>query len=200
MAGKNTAVFGIYSDPLNAEEGVGTLKAAGFRNTDISVLLPENEGTKDFAHEKNSKAPEGAVTGGASGAVLGGALGWLAGIGALAIPGVGPFIAAGPLIALLGGVGVGGAVGGLAGALLGAGIPEYEAKRYEGRIRKGGILLSVHCDDSDWVRRAEKILAETGAEDIAPATEAKADHAAIEDPRPRDSDTVRTANSGIEAE
>ena len=200
MAGRNTAVFGIYSDPSNVEEGVGTLKAAGFRKTDISVLLPENEGTKDFAHEKNSKAPEGAVTGGASGAVLGGALGWLAGIGALAIPGVGPFIAAGPLIALLGGVGVGGAVGGLAGALLGAGIPEYEAKRYEGRIRKGGILLSVHCDDSDWVRRAEKILAETGAEDIAPATEAKADHAAIEDPRPRNSDSVRTADSGIEAE
>lgn len=200
MAGKNTAVFGIYSDPLNAEEGVDTLKVAGFRNTDISVLIPDNEGTKDFAHEKNSKAPEGAVTGGASGAVLGGALGWLAGIGALAIPGVGPFIAAGPIIALLGGVGVGGAVGGLAGALLGAGIPEYEAKRYEGRIRKGCILLSVHCDDSDWVRRAEKILAETGAEDIAPATEAKADHAAVEHPRPRNSGTVRTVDSGIEAE
>lgn len=196
MAGKNTAVFGIYSDPSNAEEGVGTLKAAGFRKTDISVLLPENEGTKDFAHEKNSKAPEGAVTGGASGAVLGGALGWLAGCGVLAIPGVGPFIAAGPVIALLGGVGVGGAVGGLTGALLGAGIPEYEAKRYEGRMRKGGILLSVHCDDSDWVRRAEKILAETGAEDIAPATEAKADHAAIEEPRSRNGDTVRTADSG----
>jgi hypothetical protein len=172
---------------LNAEEGVDTLKVAGFRNTDISLLFPDNEGTKDFAHEKNSKAPEGAVTGGASGAVLGGALGWLAGIGALAIPGVGPFIAAGPIIALLGGVGVGGTVGGLAGALLGAGIPEYEAKRYEGRIRRGGILLSVHCDDSDWVRRAEKILAETGAEEITPATEAKAkaDHAAVEDPRPR---------------
>ncbi len=175
MAGNNTAVFGIYSDPSHADEGVDTLRTAGFRNTDISVLFPDNEGTKDFAHEKNTKAPEGAVTGGASGAVLGDALGWLVGIGVLAIPGLGPFIAAGPIIAMLGGLGVGGTVGGLAGALLGAGIPEYEAKRYEGRVRKGGILLSVHCDDSDWVRRAEKILAETGAEDIASATEAKAD-------------------------
>ncbi len=185
MAGKNTAVFGIYSDPSHADEGVDTLRVAGFRNTDISVLFPDNEGTKDFAHEKNTKAPEGAVTGGASGAVLGGALGWLAGIGALALPGLGPFIVAGPIIAMLGGVGVGGTVGGLAGALLGAGIPEYEARRYEGRIRKGGILLSVHCDNSDWVRRAEKILAETGAEDIAPATEAKADQPAIENLQPR---------------
>ena len=186
MAGKNTAVFGIYSDSLNAKEGVDTLKVAGFRSTDISVLLPDNEGTKDFAHEKNTKAPEGAVTGGASGAVLGGALGWLAGIGALAIPGVGPFIVAGPILALLSGIGLGGTVGGLAGALVGAGIPEYEAKRYEGRIRKGGILLSVHCDDLDWVRRAEKILAATGAEDIAPATEAKADQTAVEELRPRE--------------
>jgi hypothetical protein len=174
MAERYTAVFGIYSDPLDAGAGVDTLKVAGFRNSDISALFPDNPGNKDFAHEKNTKAPEGAVTGGASGAVLGAALGWLAGIGAISIPGVGPFIAAGPIIALLSGVGVGGTVGGLAGALLGAGIPEYEAKRYEGRIRKGGILLSVHCDDPDWVRRAERILAETGAEDIAPATEARA--------------------------
>ncbi len=174
MLERYTAVFGIYSDPLDAGAGVDTLKVAGFRNSDISALFPDNPGTKDFAHEKSTKAPEGAVTGGASGAVLGAALGWLAGIGALTIPGVGPLMAAGPLIALLSGVGVGGTVGGLAGALLGAGIPEYEAKRYEGRIRKGGILLSVHCDDPDWVRRAERILAETGAEDIAPATEARA--------------------------
>jgi len=174
MAERYTAVFGIYSDPLDAGAGVDTLKVAGFRNSDISALFPDNPGNKDFAHEKNTKAPEGAVTGGASGAVLGAALGWLAGIGAISIPGVGPLIAAGPIIALLSGVGVGGTVGGLAGALLGAGIPEYEAKRYEGRIRKGGILLSVHCDDPDWVRRAERILAETGAEDIAPATEARA--------------------------
>src|SRR3954462_3099820 len=152
MAGKNTAVFGIYSDQLNAEDGIDMLKADGFRNTDISVLFPNNEGTKDFGHEKNTKAPEGAVTGGGSGAVIGGALGWLAGIGALAIPGVGPFIAAGPLMGMLGGIGVGSAIGGLTGALIGLGIPEYEARRYEGRIRRGGILLSVHCDDSDWAK------------------------------------------------
>src|SRR5438045_2185707 len=126
MAGKNTAVFGIYRDRQQAEQAVDALRSAGFRNSDISALFPDNEGTKDFAHEKNTKAPEGAVTGGASGAVLGGALGWLAGIGALAIPGVGPFIAAGPIIGMLGGVGVGGAVGGFTGALIGAGIPEYE--------------------------------------------------------------------------
>jgi hypothetical protein len=200
MAGKNTAVFGIYSDQLNAEDGVDALKLAGFRNTDISVLFPDNEGTKDFAHEKNTKAPEGAVTGGASGAVVGGALGWLAGIGALAIPGVGPFIAAGPIIALLGGVGVGGAVGGFTGALIGAGIPEYEAKRYEGRIRKGGILLSVHCDSSDWIRRAEKILQETGAEDIASAAEAKADYEITDRPHLRRGDTVKVADSSLEVE
>jgi hypothetical protein len=199
MAGKNTAVFGIYASQLNAEDGVEMLKVAGFRNTDISVLFPDNEGSKDFAHEKNTKAPEGAVTGGASGALLGGALGWLAGIGALAIPGVGPFIAAGPIIALLGGVGVGGAVGGLTGALIGAGMPEYEAKRYEGRIRKGGILLSVHCDNSDWVKRAEGILEQTGADDIASAAEAKADYAVTDRPHPR-TGKADTTDSGFEVE
>ncbi len=185
MSGKNTAVFGIYPDQLSAEDGVDTLKKAGFRNTDISVLFPDNQGSKDFAHEKNTKAPEGAVTGGASGAVIGGALGWLAGIGALAIPGIGPFIAAGPIMGLLSGIGVGGAVGGLTGALIGAGIPEYEAKRYEGRIRKGGLLLSVHCDNDEWIRRAKKSLAQTGAEDIASTGEAKADYAASDRPRRR---------------
>ena len=142
MAGKNTAVFGIYSNRTGAESGVDALKAAGFSNTDISVLLPENTGTKDFAHEKNTKAPEGASKGAGTGALLGGGLGWLVGIGALAIPGLGPFIAAGPIMAALAGAGVGGAVGGLTGALIGMGIPEYEAKRYEGR--DGGILLSLH--------------------------------------------------------
>jgi len=185
MSGKNTAVFGIYPDQLSAEDGVDSLKLAGFRNTDISVLFPDNQGTKDFAHERNTKAPEGAVTGGASGMVIGGALGWLAGVGALAIPGVGLFIAAGPIMGLLGGIGVGGAVGGLTGALIGAGIPEYEAKRYEGRIRKGGILLSVHCDDSEWIRRAKGILERTGAEDIASTGEAKADYAGVLRPRRR---------------
>src|SRR6266536_3495495 len=158
MAGKNTAVFGIYRSRAVAEEAVDALKAAGYRNTDISVLLPENEGTKDFAHEKSTKAPEGAATGASSGAVVGGTLGWLVGIGALAIPGLGPFIAAGPVMAALAGVGAGGVVGGIAGALIGLGIPEYEAKRYEGRVRGGGILLSVHCDDAEWTKQAKETL------------------------------------------
>src|SRR5678810_559400 len=125
MAGKNTAVFGIYPSYEAVERGVDALRSAGFRNTDISVLFPENEGTKDFAHEKHTKAPEGATTGAGTGAVVGGALGWLAGIGALAIPGLGPFIAAGPIMAALAGAGVGGTVGAVAGALVGMGIPEY---------------------------------------------------------------------------
>src|SRR5215510_2257116 len=149
MAGKNTAVFGIYADQLAVERAVDTLKAAGYRNTDISVLFPQTTGTKDFAHEKHTKAPEGAATGAGSGVVVGGALGWLVGIGALAIPGLGPFIAAGPIMAAL------------AGALVGMGIPEYEAKRYEGRIKRGGILLSVHCDNSEWTKKAKQILEAT---------------------------------------
>src|SRR5256712_8963181 len=134
MAGKNTAVFGIYPNRTSVESAVDALKTAEFRNSDISVLFPDNVGTKDFAHEKNTKAPEGATTGATSGAVLGGALGWLAGVGSLAIPGLGPFIAAGPILGTLAGAGAGGAVGGLIGALVGMGIPEYEAKRYEGRV------------------------------------------------------------------
>lgn len=167
------------------ESGVDALKAAGFRNTDISVLFPENVGSKDFAHEKGTKAPEGTAVGAGSGAVIGGALGWLAGIGALAIPGVGPFIAAGPIMAALAGVGVGGAVGGIAGALVGMGIPEYEAKRYEGRVKEGGILLSVHSDDSEWTKRAKEILERTGAQDISSAGEAGADYAKSDKPMPR---------------
>lgn len=185
MAGKNTSVFGIYPHQASAEAGVDTLKNAGFRNTDISVLFPDNEGTKDLAIEKGSKAPEGATTGGISGGLIGGALGWLAGIGALAIPGLGPFIAAGPIMAALSGVGVGGALGGIIGALTGFGIPEYEAKRFEGRIRKGGILLSVHCDNSDWVKRAKSVLEQTGAEDISAAGESSADFAVSDKPMPR---------------
>jgi hypothetical protein len=182
MAGKNTAVFGIYPNRSHAEEAVDTLRQAGFRNSDVSALLPDNVGTKDFAHEKKSKAPEGTAAGAATGGVLGGALGWLAGIGSLAIPGVGPFIAAGPIMGALAGVGAGGAVGGMIGALVGMGMPEYEAKRYEGRVRAGGILLSVHCDNSDWVTRAKKILEETGAEEIASSGEASADFAKSEKP------------------
>jgi ActD protein len=177
MAGKNTAVFGIYPHQASVENGVDALKAAGFSNDDISVLFPQNEGTKDFAHEKSTKAPEGASTGAGTGALLGGGLGWLAGIGALAIPGVGPFIAAGPIMAALAGAGVGGAVGGLTGALVGMGIPEYEAKRYEGRVKDGGILLSVHSDRSDETKRAKEILERTGAQDISSTGEASGEKA-----------------------
>src|SRR6266702_7837739 len=181
----NTAVYGIYTDRFSTENAVAALREAGFRNTDISVLFPENEGTKDFAHEKNTKAPEGAATGASSGAVIGGTLGWLVGIGALAIPGLGPFIAAGPLLAALAGVGAGGVVGGITGALIGMGIPEYEAKRFEGRIKSGGILLSVHSDNSDWTKRAKSILENTGAQDISSSGEAKADYAKSDKPMPR---------------
>jgi hypothetical protein len=185
MAGKNTAAFGIYKTQAGAEQAVDTLKQAGFRNTDISALLPENEGTKDFAHEKSTKAPEGAATGAGTGAVVGGTLGWLAGIGALAIPGVGPLIAAGPIVAALAGAGVGGTVGGLTGALVGMGIPEYEAKRYEGRVKGGGILLSVHCDSSDWTKKAKEILERTGAEDVSSTGEASADFSKSDKPMQR---------------
>ena len=185
MAGKNTAVFGIYRDRTSVENAVDVLRQEDFRNTDISVLFPENQGTKDFAHEKNTKAPEGAATGAGSGAVIGGTLGWLTGIGALAIPGVGPFIAAGPIVAALAGVGVGGAIGGITGALIGLGIPEYEAKRYEGRIKEGGILLSVHCDDSNWTKRAKEILQRTGAQDVSSSGEANADFQKTDKPMPR---------------
>jgi len=175
MAGKNTAVFGIYRSRVSVENAVDRLRQENFRNTDISVLFPENEGTKDFAHVKNTKAPEGTAAGATSGAVIGGGLGWLAGIGALAIPGVGPLIAAGPIVAALAGAGAGGVVGGITGALVGMGIPEFEAKRYEGRVKEGGLLLSVHCDDSKWVKKAKEILEETGAEDVSSTGETKGD-------------------------
>src|SRR5712692_11617172 len=172
MAGKNTAVFGIYTDRSSVNRAVEALKAAGFSNSDVSALFPENKGTKDFAHEKNTKAPEGATTGAGTGALLGGGLGWLAGIGALAIPGLGPFIAAGPIMAALAGAGVGGAIGGVTGALIGMGIPEFEAKRYEGRIKEGGILLSVHSNTSDQIKVAKDVLKQTGAQDISSTGEA----------------------------
>src|SRR5436853_1862280 len=185
MAGKNTAVFGIYRTRAGAEQGVDALIQNGFRNEDISVLLPENVGTKDFVHKKNTKAPEGATAGAGTGAVVGGTLGLLAGIGVLAIPGLGPFIAAGPIVGALAGAGTGGAVGGIIGALVGMGIPEYEAKRYEGMIQEGLILLSVHCDNSDWVKRAKEIMERTGAQDIASSGEASADYAETKKPRVR---------------
>lgn len=176
MSGKNTSVFGIFPNDIELERAIEKLRIAGFRSTDISILLPDNPGVREFAHQKGSKAPEGATAGAGSGAIIGGALGWLAGVGALAIPGLGPFIAAGPIMGLLGGMGIGGAVGGLTGSLIGLGIPEYEAKRYEGRIRTGGLLVSVHCDNSDWADTAKTILVQTGGEDVASAAEAKADY------------------------
>ena len=158
---KNIAVFGIYRTRESVEQAVDALRSADFRNTDISVLFSENVGTKDFAHEKHTKAPEGTSAGAGTGAVIGGALGWLTGIGA------------------------GSVIGGIAGALVGMGIPEYEAKRYEGRVKEGGILLSVHCDDSDWKKRAMEILRQTGANDIGSEGESKADFASSEKPKPR---------------
>src|ERR1700722_17882533 len=185
MAGKNTAVFGIYSTQAGVASAADTLQAAGFRYTDVSVLFPENEGTKAFAHEKGTKAPEGIAAGAGTGAVVGGGLGWLIGIGALAIPGLGPFIAAGPIMAALAGVGVGGAIGGITGALIGMGIPEYEAKRYEGLVKDGGILLSVHSDNSEWTKRAKEILERTGAQDISSSGEASADFSKTDKPMQR---------------
>jgi len=175
MSAKKTAVFGLYQTGKQAERAVDDLLADHFSNDAISVLLPDNKGTKDFAHDKSTKAPEGTTVGVTTGGVIGGALGLLAGIGALAIPGIGPFIAAGPIMGALAGLGVGGAVGGLIGALVGMGIPEYEAKRYEGHIKAGGVLLSVHCDTAQEVTRAKDLLKHTGAQDISSAGEAKAD-------------------------
>ena len=171
MEDKKISVFGIYPSLTQAERGVDALVHGRFSHDDISVLAPDQQGTKDFAHEKHTKAPEGATTGAAAGGALGGTLGLLAGVGALAIPGLGPFIAAGPIMGALAGLGVGGAVGGLVGALVGMGVPEYEAKRYEGRVKDGGVLLSVHCATADEVTRAKKILEQTSAEDISSSGE-----------------------------
>ena len=189
MAGKNTSAYGIYPNRVTLEAGVQELRDAEFRNEDISVLLPANMGTKDLSATKESKAPEGIAGGASTGAVVGGVLGWLAGIGAITIPGIGPFLAAGPIMAALAGLGVGGAAGGMVGGLIGLGIPEYEAKRYEGRIRNGGILVSVHCDNSEWTSRAKEILERTGAEDVSSSGEARADFDEHRKPRPR-SDVV----------
>jgi hypothetical protein len=171
MAGKNTAVFGIYNTVAQAELAVDRLLASGVTQNDVSVLLPDNESTRQFAHEKNTKAPEGTTTGAVAGGAIGGTIGLLAGIGSLSIPGLGPFIAAGPIMAALAGLGAGGAVGGLIGALSGMGIPEYEAKRYEGRVKDGGVLLSVHADSSEEVTTLKNLLKATGAEDVASAGE-----------------------------
>lgn len=191
MAGRNASVYGIYPDQGTARDAVKALKTAGFRTTDISVLLPENVGSKDFAHEKHTKAPEGAAAGGGTGAIIGAALGWLAATGSLMIPGLEGFAAAGPVIGTMGGLGAGAMLGGITGALFGMGVPEYEAKRYAGRIRRGGILLSVHCDDHHWTGPARSIMKKTGAMDIGVRSEARADHSASDKPVKRvDADHV----------
>ncbi len=179
------AVFCLARTEAQAISIVDQLKAAGFSPNDISVLLPDKTGTRDFAYEQHTKAPEGAATGAGTGGVLGGALGWLVGIGALAIPGLGPFIAAGPIMAALSGAAAGAALGGVTGALVGLGIPEYEAKRYEGRIRSGAALLSVHCGDRVGVARAKEMLLHTGAEDISTGEEGS-----VPAERRRDSDRL----------
>jgi hypothetical protein len=186
---KNKSVLGIYSSRIGVENAISVLKDSGFAYTDLSVLLSENLGSKELATEKGTKAPEGATAGAGSGAVVGGMLGWLVGIGALAIPGLGPFVVAGPIMGTLAGAGVGGAVGGITGALVGLGIPEYEAKRYEGRLQKGGILVSVHCDTSAQIKRAKEIMERTGAEDISSAGEASTDR--------KSSDTPSTKKVGV---
>ncbi len=182
---KNIAVYGIYPSRQDAGEGVEALRSAGYRDEDISVLVPENVGTKDLSVEKHTKAPEAAVAGAAAGGVVGGALAWLASAGLIAIPGIGPALAAGPIVALLTGVGAVGVAGGVVGALVGSGMPEYEAKRYEGRLHTGGVLVSVHCDNSQWARRAKDLLSRTGAEDISSAGEADADFAIGDKPSRR---------------
>jgi hypothetical protein len=166
------AIFCIATSEAQAESIVNQLKDSGFSFNDISVLFPDKEGTKHFGHEHHTKAPEGAAAGAGTGGIVGGTLGWLAGIGVLAIPGLGPFMAAGPIMAALSGAAVGAALGGVTGALVGMGIPEYEAKRYEGRIKKGNILISVHAEDNEEARCAREIFERTGAEDIATAGEA----------------------------
>jgi hypothetical protein len=181
----NTSVYGIFNSRAALEPALQSLQRAGFRPQDISVLLPENLGNKDLVTSRETKSPEGAAAGGVTGGVVGGALGWLAGVGALAIPGLGPFIAAGPIMAALAGIGAGATIGGVAGGLVGLGMPEFEAKRYEGRVKSGGILMSVHCDDAHWCDRAEQILRESGAADITRSSEASADYDKTDKPHAR---------------
>ncbi len=169
---KNTSVIGIYEDRTNVSNAIDVLHKAGYRATDISVLSSDNQGSKDFAHEKRTKALEGAAAGAAAGAVVGAAVAWFVAMQAVPIAGVGPLIAGGPVLAALAGAGAGGALGWISGWLAGLSVPEYVAKRYAGRVRRGGILLSVHCDSSKWCKRAKKTLKDTGARNISCVSEA----------------------------
>jgi hypothetical protein len=181
----NIAVFGIYRDRAEAENGVDALKTAGFRDTDISMVSPVNPGTKDLAFDKATKAPEGVMIGAGSGLVVGGILGWLASMGMLAVPGAGALVAAGPVVSILAGMGLVGALGWIVGALVGIGMPEYEAKRHEGRVKRGHVLISVHADDRSWAGRAQKIIDRTGGEDISRTGEKSADFGASDRPMAR---------------
>jgi hypothetical protein len=169
----------MYRDEEAVSSAVEVLKYVGFRIADIAILCPENTGATDLAHVKHTKAPEGAATGAVVGGIVGGVLGWLAGIGTIVMPGTAPFVAAGPVMMMLSGIALLGILGGLIGALAGASIPEYEAKRYKGRVRGGRILLSVHCNDADFVKRAEDVLHRTRAVAIGAAGESKADFVAV---------------------
>ena len=182
---RNTSVIGIYEDRTAVSDAIGVLRKAGFRATDISVLSSDNQGSKDFAHEKHSKAPEGAATGAAAGAVLGAALAWFVSIQALTIAGLQPLVGAGPVLAALAGAGAGGALGWIVGMLAGARLSVYVARRYAGRVRRGGMLLSVHCDSREWCDRAKKTLKDTGARDISSTSEAAADYGTTDKPTER---------------
>jgi hypothetical protein len=184
MAG-NTSAIGIYTDRTTVSDAINVLHKAGFRATDISVLASDNQGSKDFAHEKHTKAPLGAATGAAVGAVAGAALTCVVALQSLPIAGMAQLVAAGPVLAALAGAGAGGALGWMAGFLAGLPLPEYVAKRYAGRIRRGGILLSVHCDSPEWRARAKKILEDTGARNISSASEAAADYGTTDRPTER---------------
>jgi hypothetical protein len=182
---RNTSVIGIYEDRTTVSDAIGVLHKAGYRATDIAVLSSENQGSKDFAHEKHSKAPQGAAIGSAVGAVIGAAAAWFVSTQSAALPAFAPLAAAGPVVAALAGAGAGGAVGWIVGVLVGARLPEYLAKRYAGRVRRGGILLSVHCDSQEWRDRAEKTLKDTGARDISSSSEASADYGMADKPTER---------------
>jgi hypothetical protein len=189
---RNTSVMGIYPDRTTVSDAINVLRKAGYRATDISFLSSDNQGTKDFAHEKHTKAPHGAATGAAAGAVVGAALAWFVSTQTVTIPALAPLAAAGPLLAALAGTGAGGVVGWIAGLLAGMGLTEYVAKRYEGRIRHGGILLSVHCDSPEWCARAKRTLKDTGARNISAATEAAADYGTTDKPMERSPLTTAT--------
>lgn len=191
MAVKNTAVFGIYPDRPAVEEAFTHFLRAGFRKADVSALFPENPGSKDLGHEKNTKAPEGIALGAIVGLIICGVLAWLIAAGSVSVPALSALASAGLAVAILAGIGAGAVIGGIIGGLIGLAIPEYEARRYAGRIRGGGVLVSVHCDNHDWAKRAKSILEQSGAQDIGSAMEKNGDYGNADKPVPRIR-TIRT--------